>query len=116
MGPPALNSEEGRGAPSWPEGQVGVVKVDILSQAASALLVQVLENGKFGFTSPGLEQASGLPKLFGDESRPFILPSPDHLGPTWVLRRNPQRCKSFPASPKPGPTGTSAKTIHRSPL
>lgn len=68
-GPSCTESEERRGRVKlvWRLGQGAwrvVVRTDILSQAASALLVQGLENREeFGVCYPGLEQATRLPSL-----------------------------------------------------
>lgn len=108
-----------------------VVRTDIPGKVASALLVQALENREeFGFATLGwnhppdcqgsLEIRTLWPSFAFRESSfyragPF-LPSPGLLGPVWVLMANPQEHKSLPASPTPGPAGTSAEALHRGPL
>lgn len=86
-----------------------MVRTDILNQAASALLVQVLENREeLGSCHPQLEQASRLPRLFGNKDSvaflressfyragPFFFP---HLV-FWALPEANGKCPAMQVSP-----------------
>lgn len=122
------------GEPSWSGGQVkGDLTVVVWIDISGCLSLAGTSAGKWReiwVCHPGLEQAGRLPKLFGggfcglplplrkaQSTELALFPSlPSRLGPAWVLMGNPQGYKSLSASPKPGPTGTSAETLHRGPL
>lgn len=81
---------------------------DALSQAASASLVQVLENKEKVWVRCSGLKASSLPTLFGERTLwpsldrrkssgyrwALFLSSPDLLGPAWSPRGDPQGCRS----------------------